>query len=529
MTLAVEIVSTTTPGGGSFSDDRDGAAPVVLQLCRVVEGETSSTGSGAADDEEEEATAVRLVDLSARLLEEQWPRGAPYREKLVQKGSGRRALRHDEDGEEGVDNKSCTYWLPCSYLLVGHPPPGRDDEEGRRDGFLAGHGRLTECFEGSCGGGNAAAATFVMIDPKSRGRGLGRVLMGLLEDEAVRLGYHYLYLWTHTAVPFYEKLGYAATERVGLHRACLKSLAQDQVSLLERMLSLHRQARDGSGENNAKKNAPSETILLPPSDDGDAQENDVWLRKRLVDFVGSVDISLSQRIKEISAAVSNYGKEREYQPPLAWEYQLIPVPWQAQIGPSCGLTALRMLRDHYHAEPTRQKLMPSLLAAARENGYSSEGEVFDIDNLRRLAESVCGLRIESRLFTDTSARDISDIIKRGGTVVFAYDSKAGTRQPCQVGGRQAHYGIVVGLLFGFPEDEPIVRDLVPYGDRAVEQAECVCLLVQQSLGSKLVIAEWDKWVKSNQQLVSMDREKYRAERINLRNRLLVVRGTNDCT
>ena len=79
---------------------------------------------------------------------------------------------------------------------------------------LYSHGRLTECFESA--GGNAAAATFIVVDSKYRGQGLGRHLMKGLEKEAERQGYHYVYLWTKTAIPFYKKIGYHECQRVSL-------------------------------------------------------------------------------------------------------------------------------------------------------------------------------------------------------------------------------------------------------------------------------------------------------------------------
>jgi hypothetical protein len=33
-----------------------------------------------------------------------------------------------------------------------------------------------------------------------------------------------------------------------------------------------------------------------------------------------------------------------------WEYSLLQVPWQRQIGPSCGLAALRMVRDFFEQQ-----------------------------------------------------------------------------------------------------------------------------------------------------------------------------------
>ena len=47
-----------------------------------------------------------------------------------------------------------------------------------------------------------------------------------------------MFLWTHTAVNFYRRLGYMPCEKVSLHRACLQTLERKQLDGLERMLSL---------------------------------------------------------------------------------------------------------------------------------------------------------------------------------------------------------------------------------------------------------------------------------------------------
>jgi hypothetical protein len=64
--------------------------------------------------------------------------------------------------------------------------------------------------------------------------------MGWLEAESVGLGYHYLYLWTRTAVKFYENLGYAICDRISLRRDCLKKLETTLVLGIEAILSRRR-------------------------------------------------------------------------------------------------------------------------------------------------------------------------------------------------------------------------------------------------------------------------------------------------
>lgn len=429
------------------------------------------------------------VEAAARFLQKQWPRGGSvedYRLKLI----GNNSL---------VVVDATTLSLPCSYLLIN----GGDD--------VIAHGRLTECFEGA--GGSAAAATYIIADP--RGCGHGSMLMELLEKEAIDLGYHYIYLWTASAVAFYQKIGYSFCERVSLYSACLKKLECDQVSNLEAMLSKKL------GTCSSSKSS-SETVMLPPDDE--ASENDVWLRKRLVECVASQTVPLQQRLDEIHAAIVMQEASCR-----SWEYCLIEIPWQQQVGPSCGLAALRMLRDHYVVvdDGNNTHRMPSLLQEAVKNGYSADGEIFDAMNLVKLAD-FCGL--DAALCAFPSPKAILKVLKAGSTIILPYDSHTSTKRPCKNNGRTAHYGIVVGILFGFRDDDDTCNSSVllqEYMNRCIDGAnnDDVMLLVQHSLSPKLTIAAWSDFFVSNYQLTTIDKTKYKAAtRLNLKNHVIVCHG-----
>jgi hypothetical protein len=287
-----------------------------------------------------------------------------------------------------------------------------------------------------------------------------------------------------------------------LFSPCLKKLECDQVSKLEAMLS----KKLGTCKS-------SETVMLPPDEAG---ENDVWLRKRLVECVASKIIQLQERLHEINAVTAANSSDCH-----AWEYCLIQIPWQQQIGPSCGLAALRMLRDHYLEDNNDcHRQMPSLLQEAVNNGYSVDGEIFDAANLVKLAD-FCGL--DSVLRSFPSPQDIVAVLKFGGTIILPYDSQSSTRRPCKNQGRTAHYGIIVGILFGFSDDNAAA--LKVYTDRSIDDADDTLLLVQHSLSPKLTIATWSDFFDSNQQLNTIDNTKYKVDTVlNLKNRVVVCRG-----
>ena len=415
-----------------------------------------------------------------------------------------------------------------TYLCRGHHDRGR-------------HGRLTECFESA--GGNAAAATFIVIDSGKRGQGLGRQLMKFLEDEAERLGYHYVYLWTKTAIPFYQTIGYQECQRVSLKRACLKVLDASQVEHLEaslfRKIELQQQkGRDHSFPGKKCKGASAETILLQPSCDGeDKDAKDVWLRKRLVEHVASIYVSESQRLEEVTAVVSKHSASKSVDAILSWGYFLLSLPWQGQIGPSCGLAALRMVREYYFSqvevskvgiESDGQAQLPSLLSEAQERGYTQDGEVFNVNNLMDIADSVCGLDCQMWSTRDLQHAQVWNVLRTGGVFVLPYDSNARTRRPAVLAGKGAHYGIIVGVLVGLPAvtpDAPL-ETLDRHDRHALDRTEVdtLYLIVQHSLSSQLSIAPWNDFLHSNQQLDIVHQTKFGIQDLDLKNRIICCRG-----
>ena len=435
--------------------------------------------------------STEQVAAASRLLHSHWPKGgsvAEYQAKLI------------GDGTTGL--------LPQSYVLI------RNDND--HDKTVVAHGRLIECFESA--GGNAAALTYIIAGPQ--GKGYGSQLVAMLEKEAIGLGYHYLYLWTATAVPFYLKLGYQPTKRVSLYCACLKKLECDQVIKLEAVL------QKKMGNMMTKIN---ETVMLPPDE---ASSGDIWMRKRLVECVGSELITIKMRLPEIRTSISRYTTQASdnIENRISWKYFLLEIPWQQQVGPSCGLAALRMLRDYYVKIDDNCTRMPSLLAEAQRNGYSVDGEIFDASNMVQLA-TFCGLNAELKSLKQTSEAEVFLLLRQGCTIILPYDSQPTTKRPHLNAGKTAHYGIVVGIMFGFQRnDGNDVEEMRPFRDdentsHALESLIYCQLLVQHSLSRILAIAPWSEFYESNQQLTTVDRTKYKVPHLNLRDCMIVCKGS----
>jgi hypothetical protein len=629
----------------------------------------------------ESDTVHAWVQSVARMLNQQWP------QRGVAAADGSSTTNETDSDLSGLayyrnmivhhaPTSSAHYGLACSYLLIRHGGQNKNYQSKQdnsdlsdtdnqtthilhssdRDGYdvppqPVGHGRLTECFESA--GGDAAAATYVIIDEGHRGNGYGKILMTLLEREAKRLGYHFVYLWTQTAADFYtQHCGYRECHRVSLRRQCLRSLDAYQVQNLEAVLQQrgrhrlyggvvhdndetttgkHQQdSQDGSViSHTSRQGRPMkkmETILLPPdsknSSTDQVQNDDIWLRKRLVEHVGSALISVEDRWKEIEEFVVASSSTLSQSLPFAshqWYYRWNPtVPWQPQIGPSCGLVALRMVREYYHQfddsqgvsnqkedssrdhsagtdettnwdknknddqksslvsneqelnEKSENRIIkfPSLLQQAQERGYTQDGEIFDATHLTDLAVNVCDIAnsrsrtVEMDLVT---VYDIDSTIRDGGLWILPYDSNPRTKLPTKQLGKHAHWGIIVGILvccyceatasgscvlehhfMGQDEDgeelslsssmkqneneihqHPIMSlpttgptSILPLEELVGErlgQQQCLSndgrcrafLCVQHSLSPVWAIAPIEEWMESNQQLASVDDDRFK--------------------
>lgn len=449
------------------------------------------------------STPKQLIDGASCLLHNQWPRGGSpeqYRHSILLSESS------EQQGDTAVKHQKSP--LPCSFLLVL-----------RKHCTVVAHGRLTECFD-SMGAGSATAATYVVVDPRFRGQGWGTQLMAQLESESQQIGYHYVFLWTHTAVTFYQRLGYTECDRVSLNRSCLKSLESQQVSGLEDMLS----RRLTTSASSPMRMRTTETIVLPPDEFSQGCKTDVWLRKRLVEFVELVQISLEERLSEMRKYIINFSPINGTHH-LSWSYVLVQLSWQRQIGPSCGLAALRMVRElsHRHVEGLTDDV--SLLQYARAQGMSRDGEIYDADDLAAILINKYSLDnsdIHVRSFP--CANEMLKHLEHGGVFIVPYDSRAGTRLPCLNSGRSAHWGVVVGMLLGRQSSDnnhgasSLQRRS---GDNDVAFMESV-LLVQQGLSRELSIAPWSDFYDSNQQLVSVNSTKGWVPHLNLLDRVVTV-------
>ena len=619
--MAVGILSAQVVQREDITEKHDNGKTRQRVLVRIFEQkENHAVGDQKAEHKDVcEGSIVTTSNIvagwlkaGATLLQNQWPRSPSPSSSLtrdnhsdIAKAYLQSIIHHDQ---------STTYYgLACSYIFLSiesHHHQFRDhtmkdddsysiidDEESRllfSTAVVIGHGRLTECFESA--GGNAAAATYIVVDPGYRGCGHGKCLMSLLEHEAKRLGYHYVYLWTRTAVNFYiNACGYSLCHRVSLKRACLQSLAVEDVQGIEAMLMRRQQTHNQQQQEDDKLNQSrimksmkqAETVmLLPPGNDSNVQEDDKWLRKRLVEHVGSMNISTDERLQQIQSFVKEKNETDWRCSVNAFVRWNTHVPHSRQIGPSCGLAALRMVRDYYNSRvettasgevegkegtsitvqntignlstsDSSHDRYPSLLSEAISRGYTHDGEIFDANSLYRLAIDVCDIPPDSidmascctqetntSLATRTTSlpslllSQLDLCLRRGGVAILPYDSNPRTRLPSKLRGTCAHWGIVVGIIYFqnidqeanhdkslvvLSDTDDIVLSRISEGNHPGELFE-VHLCVQHSLSAQWAIAPMQEWIDSNMQLISVDNTKFNVDKggLNLKNKIILI-------
>ena len=360
----------------------------------------------------------------------------------------------------------------------------QNKKEGRTFGLLLeSNDNSSECVgcariqnAAETGEGMACAITSVVISTKHRGKGYGKELMSGLEEVAKELNYTYIYLWTSTAKGFYEKCGYMFCQRINLDKPVLRKFNQQAILALESMLSQRQNKMDSSAMDNI--------------DNPREGENVTWMRKRLVQELPSQ----SRDNEELHSLISSSCESLTVSE-LCFTYHCVNVPWQRQVGPSCGLAALRMVKEYYNQQlPSDAK---TLLETAVERSYSADGEIFNINNLERLAVDV--LLFKDAYVLETTTDDIEIVIKSiiddGKLIVFPYDRNPGTSLPALYNGVYSHYCVFFGYGFLNTGSQPCIAST-----ESIQEPGPMYLLSQHSMSNIPLVDLCSKWIASNNNL-----------------------------
>ena len=204
----------------------------------------------------------------------------------------------------------------------------------------------------------------------------------------------------------------------------------------------------------------------------------IWLSKRLVERFAAWRLPRDAVERDVRAQLDRV----EMSPSWSWAGVLLDVPQEKQIGPCCGLAAVRCVQAYYYwdkddvhndldcavftpaaaasaicrmpCELTLPASAPtagassSLLAFARENGFTSDGEMFNALNLARVASSPSG-GLASTVLTGMTAAALIGLVQAGVPVLAAFDKSQGHQHMTveNSGGSRAHWGILRGVCW----------------------------------------------------------------------------------
>ncbi|TRY88459.1 hypothetical protein DNTS_018884 [Danionella cerebrum] len=140
-------------------------------------------------------------------------------------------------------------------------------------------------------------------------------------------------------------------------------------------------------------------------------------------------------------------RQSSFRKDLQWFLFNKYVPSLIQDGPQCGLVALWMAC--HLLNPSNIVPLQMLVQTAKDCGYTEQGEMFSASDMARLAEDVCGCRVE-RLSGGMMGENAGIILKHLSNrqpVLVPYDEDF-NHEPCLRNGHKAHWAVISGVLIG---------------------------------------------------------------------------------
>jgi N-acetylglutamate synthase-like GNAT family acetyltransferase len=320
--------------------------------------------------------------------------------------------------------------FPTSLLLI-------DDDTDN----VIGHASIASAQESA--EGKACVVYSVIVDQTLRGKGIGKLLMGKIEQVAVDMEFAIMYLFTNDQEQFYRKCGFIKAPKVSALGANAHRLNSEQLKGLEALFAQR-----------SAKVAP----------EWNADHDSIWMRKIIIEsfskFVDSYE-SLWAEAKTIS---------------IKKECNVIAIPWQKQIGPSCGILLVRLLRELFTSGYRKSQIVfdsatgelkeqsesihpplgisnkiftGSLLDLCKSQKFSLEGEMLNYANLQSIIHQVLPfLSVQSFPISSKSTLEIINILKSGSIILAAYDKDKDNRPTTRPIGesQHAHWIAIVGHI-----------------------------------------------------------------------------------
>ena len=356
------------------------------------------------------------------------------------------------------------------YLLL--------DEE---SGAVLGHAELNPSYNYKCSDSisKSIILTSFIIKEANRGGGIGSHFLQQLEIICRKNDVSYLYLWAigERNIKFYQKNDYHDCEPIASDVKVLQKIDEESLSKLDNLF-LKR------------------TIV----------ENDVtkWLRKRVIFKFQYIIIDPREQL-------ANYISLHTYTKNVVQTSNFIRKQnefyYYPQFGPSCGIVAALMalhfilqsvsttgfygdcsskIDDLFHSVPS------SILPKAIENGYTADGEMFNVHDLRAL---LCLYTKELSLPVDIAVSATSIFANNDKImeifdneteyfplILMPYDRDQCGNLPGLFQGKKAHWAIIVGYIYVNGDNTRL--DLVGY----------------QGMSDNPITAPSASWFASNEQL-----------------------------
>lgn len=143
------------------------------------------------------------------------------------------------------------------------------------------------------------------------------------------------------------------------------------------------------------------------------------------------------------------------------------VRYISQEGPTCGLVALCMAASMIQSPI---KSPAAVLASARQQGYTIQGEMFSASNTLKFAETEFDMT--GRLLSGGLESHVEEVVihlARGLPVLVPYD-KDSNNEPAAKKGHSAHWAVLTGFLLALPHD--VSLPLSCHGDNSTPDLVC---------------------------------------------------------
>ena len=224
------------------------------------------------------------------------------------------------------------------HLIISTMPTPSNNENKKLDPkslFVIGHAKMSKSHHVKHG--YSGIVYDVVIDQRFRGLGLGYKLMLKMEEVALQNGITYLYLSTHSAVSFYEKLGYKqrAGDIISDLRSNAKRLNSSQIKKLEVLIASKLKKYHDSTDSDLSLRSGHQTV---------------WFTKRLCRLIAPQNHDLK--------AVANGITKRENLSIEDIQGFCVLFPFIEQVGPCCAFGAMANIEyfmDNYRRHRFRYK------------------------------------------------------------------------------------------------------------------------------------------------------------------------------